>query len=206
MKSSIIGFRRNGLPFHSFLFGSGDDDGGGDADTGDDGKTLSPLERSLAAAKNDAKVARDEFRPWKAVLRELGIRSVDDLRGQFSQKQEPIDVDKVRQEAQREADLKASARIALAEVKAAATKDFADPLDAVAYLKDQVEDLLGSDGQPDGKAIERELLRLLEAKPHYRKSGGGAGGGFDGGARGTASAPKGMDGWLRETSRKKQGR
>jgi hypothetical protein len=210
-----LGFRLDGRPFWGFSGAEGDDDGGGDPEPDDDvdvddGKDpVKALKATLQKVTDERRAVRDEFRPWKAAFRELGIDSPDKLKDLLgasgtSGKQEPVDVEKIREAARSEVRLEANRDLALAKVEAAAKGMFADPDDAVSFLKGSVDDLLGRDGRPDKNAIKRELDDLLAAKPHW-----GVGKqedmSFDGGARTPATAPKTMDTFLRQASRNKRG-
>lgn len=210
-----IGFRLDGRPFYGFSGAEGETDpkeGDDPDDDGDEPKVeTDPLKRTQATLQkvtDERRAIRDEYRPVKAVLRELGIDSPEALRAALTKstsKSEPqVDAEKIREEIRAETRLEANREIALARVEAKAKGMFADPSDAVDYVRKNVDDLLGRDGKPDSKLIERELDDLLAAKPHW-----GVGTkedlSFDGGARQTGGAPKSMDSWLRDTSRRKRG-
>ncbi len=225
--SNPLGFRLDGRPFWGFSGAEDDEDknGGGsdtddddDADDSDDDKPekdpVKRLEKTLAVVREERKAARDEFRPYKAALRELGIQTPDQLKelltkgsgagASGSGKQDQVDVEKVREEARAEVRLEANRDLALAKVEAAAKGLFADPDDAVSHLRGNVDDLLGRDGKPDKNAIKRELDDLLAAKPHW-----GVGRqediGFDGGARQSGGGKQTMDSFLRQKSRERRG-
>jgi len=211
-----IGFRLDGRPFYGFSGAEGENDGGGDEDNpdddGDEPKVeTDPLKRTQATLDKvikERREARDELRPVKAVLRELGIDSPEALRAALTKssgKQDTqVDAEKIRAEERAAARLEANRDVALAKVEAAAKGKFADPSDAVDFVRKNVDDLLGRDGKPDPKLIERELDDLLAAKPHW-----GVGTkedlSFDGGARQSGGAPKSMDAWLRDKSRSRRG-
>ena len=223
-----IGFRLDGRPFYGF-FGAGDDDGdggdggdsgdGGDGADGDGGTEKDPvkvLETTLTKVRNERKAAQDEFRPYKAMLRGLGIQNPEQLKELLTKgsgagasgtgKQDPVDIEKVRAEARAEVQLEANRDLALARVEAKAKGMFADPDDAVEHLRRNVDDLLGRDGKPDPKAIERELDDLLAAKPHWGVKQTQEFG-LDGGARTSSGGrTQTMDGFLRQESARKRGR
>jgi hypothetical protein len=215
-----LGFRLDGRPFWGFSGAEGEDDGGGDdsdsdddADVDDDKEPAKPAKSTLQKVIDERKAVRDEYRPWKAALRELGIDSPDKLKDLLTKgaagasgtgTQNQVDLDKVREDARAEVRLESNRDLALAKVEAAAKGMFADPDDAVSFLKNRVDDLLGRDGKPDKSAIKSELDELLAAKPHW-----GVGKQedmtFDGGVRTPATAPKTMDGFLRQESARKRG-
>lgn len=210
-----IGFRLDGRPFYGFSGAEGEPDLKEDDNPDDDGDEpkveTDPLKRTQATLQkvtDERRAIRDEYRPVKAVLRELGIDTPEALRAALTKgnsKSEPqVDAEKIREEIRAETRLEANREIALARVEAKAKGMFADPSDAVDYVRKNVDDLLGRDGKPDPKLIERELDDLLAAKPHW-----GVGTkedlSFDGGARTSGGAPKNMDAWLRDTSRRKRG-
>lgn len=56
-----------------------------------------------------------------------------------------------------------------ARVQALASNDFADPSDAVAAIGD-VSAYLGVGGEIDEDAIKKDLVAVLERKPHWRKN------------------------------------
>lgn len=218
-----LGFRPDGRPFWGFSGGDGEDDGDGsdqDGDTGDgdDGEKnpVKVLESTLTKVRQERKAVQDEYRPYKAALRELGIQSPEQLKelltkgsgagasGDSGKQIQQADLDKVRADAKAEATLESNRELALAKVEAQAKGLFADPDDAVDHLRKHVDDLLGRDGKPDKSAIKRELDDLLAAKPHW-----GVGDKeditFDGGARQSGGKTTGMDGFLRQVSRAKRG-
>lgn len=219
-----LGFRLDGRPFYGFSGAAGDDDeGGGDTDSDDDdadgdGATekdpVEVLESTLTKVRQERKAERDEFRPYKAALRELGVQSPEQLKELLSKgsgagasgsgKQEQVDVEAIRTQARQEAALEANRDLALARVEAAAKGMFADPDDAVSFLKGSVDDLLGRDGKPDRNAIKRELDDLLASKPHWgvQQQGDLS---FEGGARAPASGKPSMDTFIRTKSREKRG-
>lgn len=228
-----LGFRSDGRPFWGFLGGAPDDGAGGgdsnsdkDGDDGDDSDgddedekdPVKKLERSLAAARADAKKARDELRPFKTVLRSSGIHSADDLSSRLSsgstggsskdgnQQDKPVDVEAIRKEAKAEARREASKGIVLAKIEARATGKFADPEDAVAALTGRWDDFLDTKGDVDARDIDHALSDLLARKPHFKVPSGDKLPGFDGGARGSAAGGKAtMDSWLRDESARKRG-
>lgn len=211
----VLGFRLDGRPFYGFSGADGEDGGGGDDSDSDDGEDagaeknpVKVLETTLTKVRAERKAVQDELRPVKAVLRELGIDSPEALRAALTKgsgkQDQPVDIEKVREDARNEIRLEANRDLALAKVEAAAKGMFADPDDAVDHLRRNVDDLLGRDGKPDRNAIKRELDDLLAAKPHWgvteRKDVS-----FDGGARQPGGAEQGMDSWLRDKARQKRG-
>lgn len=222
-----LGFRLCGKPYWGFAGGDGTGDGGGgdgggsDSDDPDDddpeGKPetdpVKKLESTLSKVRQERKAVQDEYRPFKAALRELGISTPEALKEALTKgagtstkggKPEEVDVEKVREAARAEVRQEAAREIALSRVEAMAKGMFQDPEDAVEHLRKNVDDLIGRDGKPDKNAIARELGDLLEAKPHWGSKKPGEVD-FDGGARQTSSKPGSMDSFIREASRKKRG-
>lgn len=213
-----LGFRLDGRPFWGFSGAEGEDDGNDDDLDADDneGEEKDPvkkLQATLDKVSAERRAARDEFRPYKATLRELGIQSPEQLKELLTKgtgasgagkQQEQVDIEKVKADARAEVQLETNRELALARVEAAAKGMFADPDDAVDHLRKNVDDLLGRDGKPDKAAIKRELAELLAAKPHWgAKQDGNMD--FDGGARQPAGQKLTMDGFLRQVSRTKRG-
>jgi hypothetical protein len=200
---TALGLRRNGAPIWPVMGGSedgdsGDGDGGsegGDSDGDGGDKPLGPAgEQALERMKADRKAAQDALKPWRALARELGAKTPDEVKALLAGRQD-ADADKaadaVRREAIAEADAKANRKIVRAEVKAAAAGKFADPGDAAAFLDlDGFE--VDEDGEVDGDAIAAALDDLLKKKPHLAAQGGRrfAGGG-DGGHRGDSQVDPG---------------
>lgn len=205
---TALGLRRNGAPIWPVRGGAEDDggeDSGGAADDGDgdggdngDADQLGDAgKKALDRMKAEKKAAFDALRPFKALMRDLGVKDPAELKVLIAGKQadaDQADAEKVRREAAAEADAKANRKIVRAEVKAAAAGKFADPADAVAFLNlDEFE--VDEDGEVDADAINEALADLLKKKPHLAAQGGRrfAGGG-DGGHRGDGSAEKVLPG------------
>lgn len=203
---SPLGFRADGRPFYGFA-GAGEDEEDQDVEQGQEesGSEQTRLEATLKKVSDERRAVRDEFRPWKAAIRELGIESPDALREALKGGKPQFDQNKIREEERAAARLEANRDVAIAKVEAAAKGRFADPADAVDYVRKNVDDLLGKDGKPDQKAIDRELEELLAAKPHWGLKPAGSVG-FDGGARQSAGSPPKMDDWLRKESDRKRGK
>jgi hypothetical protein len=197
---TAIGFRRNGDPIWPVKGGSEDDPGDGGDDAGDDqgnggDKPLGPAgEQALERMKADRKAAQDALKPWKALARELGAKTPEEVKAMIAGKQQAADEadpDRIRREVTAEATAAANRKIVRAEVKAAAAGKFADPADAVAFLDlDTFE--VDDDGEVDQDALNEALTELLRKKPHLAAQGGRrfAGGG-DGGHRGDAKVDPG---------------
>lgn len=201
---TAIGFRRNGAPIWPIKGGSEDGGDGGEGEgqveggdpEGDQGdKPLGPAgEQALERMKQDRKAAQDALKPWKALARELGAKTPDELKALVAAKRDgdtEAEADRIRREATAEVTAKANARIVRAEVKALAGGKFADPADAALYLHlDDFE--VDEDGDVDTDAITAALDELLKKKPHLAAQGGRrfAGGG-DGGHRGGAATDPG---------------
>lgn len=195
---TAIGFRRNGAPIWPVRGGSADGDGDGGGDGGADGggdqdgdggdEPLGPAgQQALDRMKADRKAAQDALKPYKALLRELGVKDAAALKALIDGKQQAADdadPDRIRREAAAEATQAANRKIVRAEVKAAAAGKFADPADAAAFLNlDEFE--VDEDGEVDGDAIKAALDDLLKKKPHLAAQGGRRfQGGGDGGHRG----------------------
>jgi len=90
-----------------------------------------------------------------------------------------------------EADRKLNARIVRAEIKAAAAGKFADPDDALVYLKDKARSFkVDENGEVDTAEISSAIEDLLTRKPHLAaKSAPRFEGTADGGAAGREAGP-----------------
>lgn len=216
-----LGFRADGRPFWAFWGGGGEaEEKDTDLDTDSDSdeekekdEETDPLKRARSTIEKisaERKAIRDEYRPFKAALRELGIESPEALKAALTKGAKSsggnsdVDIEKVREDARREARQEANRDLALAKVEALATGIFADPEDAVARLGKNVDDLLGRDGKPDSKAIKSELADLLEEKPHWGIAKRGEID-FDGGPRQSGGSKQSMDSFLRQASARKRG-
>lgn len=216
----LLGHRSDGRPFWAFFGGEGEGGagdggtGGGDGGAGDGGAGDEPsVQDQIKAAKGplqrDLNATRNELRPLKEVLRDLGIDSPEALREALQGKSGPkggeqVDVEKIKADAIRDANRQAQRQIASAKVESRATKDFMDPEDAVNALTGDLDDFIDKEGKIDTKRIDTALSELLERKPHYGKQKGN-GADFDSGVRQTGGKPPTMDNWLREKSRQKRG-
>lgn len=146
-----------------------------------------------AAALGDAgKKALDAMKAkWKAekARAEELARHAADLEAKQSKSAEEYEAFKAEREAQQKAESMFRARLAEAELRAAAKGVLTDPSDALTFIKaDSIE--VGDDGTVDRDAIEAALTSLVESKPYLaernaRRFEGSA----DGGAR-EASGPK----------------
>jgi hypothetical protein len=137
-----------------------------------------------AVAEAQKKVNRDLERKLKAALKErdtLTSELATVREGTAPKDEVQKSLDQARKEAAAEAMKVANARIVRSEIRAAAATTFADPDDAVAFLK--LEDFdVDEEGEADRDAIKAALDDLLKQKPHLaaqgsrRWSGNGDGG------------------------------
>jgi hypothetical protein len=97
--------------------------------------------------------------------RQAAEADLEKLRKQH-QTDEEKKLDEARNEGKAEATKTLTTKLVRAEVKSLATGKFADPADAIAHLRDELDTLVTKDGDPDTKAIEAKLDALLKAKPH----------------------------------------
>jgi hypothetical protein len=226
-----LGTRLDGRPIWPFTGSApdGDGDGGGDGgdgdgDGGDDGDGNEPdpestegLKKAIEREREATKKAQREARGFKVLMRESGAKSFDEFKAKVTggtgtgskSSADTVDVDAIKAEAKAEALAEARAgaakSITEAKIEAMATKGFATPRDAVLVLRDDIEDLIGDDGKPDVKAIERELARILKERPNWKKDSTTGATDYDGGARNTAPAASGFSARLRQESQKKRG-
>lgn len=136
----------------------GDAPEGGDAPLGEAG------ERALEAMKK-------KERETRAKLRAANER-IAALEAPKEGEQTP---EQIRAEIEREAAQKFQQRIVAAEVKAAAAARFADPEDAIAFVR--LGDFeVSEDGAVDPADIEDALTDLLARKPHLAKQDAAQGG------------------------------
>lgn len=162
------------------------DDSSGDDPTsqlGDAGK------RAIDAMKAERNEARRALKPVTTLMRELGIKSVDELRGRLqtpagdagstdgttegkpTDGKPAVDADKIRREAQAEARQAADQRVIRAEVKAAAAGKLADPGDALRFL-DLTEIELDDDGNVDADEVADAISDLVKKKPYLAAQSG----------------------------------
>lgn len=164
--------------------GDSDDDDDGDPDDdgkdGNDGKGESESDvAKLKAALRKERKARKAAERQASAAKPKGDKKT-------STHDDKDDVVERLEQARTEERAKAQARIVRSEVRAAAAGRFADPADAALYLANDLEDLVGDDGEPDDDAITEALDELLERKPHLaaaKSSGRKSGGDSDQGAR-----------------------
>lgn len=207
-----LGHRADGRPFWVMSFGAGDDGGGeggeggtgqgGDGGTGSGGGDGDP--DPVRAIRQERDAARRQARDFKALAAEFGIQDnhLEGLRellsgkgqnGKQQQQQQqtapPVDEDAIRRKVEAEYRTKSAHRVAEAEIRAAAATGFADPDDAALHLRQQLDDLIKDDGEPDTDAIKGALADLLKRKPHLAKQTDRPPS-FDGGARGTSGKPE----------------
>jgi hypothetical protein len=138
---------------------SGDGDGQPEDDKGlgEAGqKALARMKTERAAAKKEAAAAKKQAAELARKVQEFEDAKKSDLEKATSQ----------AERAQNQA-AKAVARAVSAEVKVAASGQFADPSDAVDVLMRDPAKYVDSDGEIDTDAIEADLADLLERKPHW---------------------------------------
>lgn len=171
--------------------------GPGDIDAlGDAGK------KALDAMKAERNQYRTETREWKKLAKELGVDDAGSLRDLITNagktedepkgksKDEPVDVEKVRREAQLEATKSANQRILRSEIKAAAAGKLADPADAYRFLDlDKLE--VGDGGEIDAEEIADAIEELIKSKPYLAAATAQRWqGSADGGARNGPAGPQ----------------
>lgn len=224
-----IGFTRDGRSIWPFTGGDDDRSGtGSEGDNGangdDDGDGGDPdpdstegLKRALEAERAENKRKSDALRGYRVLQRESGAKNFSEFKARVTggsgtdgsnSGKEQIDIEAIRKEirgeVEREIGATSSRKIALARIEALASTTFLTPKDAVMALRDDVDEMISDDGEPDEKAIKRALSRLLSERPHWKKSDKGSEPSFDGGARGAAPAASGFSQILREESRQKR--
>ena len=179
--------------------GTDDDEGEGDEDDDGDGDNVQLTEKQqkvVDAERAAARAAKKGLQPFTRLMRELGVKNVDELRGllQDAQGKQSKDDEEARK---RDAAVleKANRRIVSAEIRAQAAKDFADPEDAVRFL-DLSDYEVDEDGEVNARDIERDLKDLLRRKPHLGKRGREPG--FEPGSRKTAEGPTDMSARIRD--------
>lgn len=147
-----------------------DNDPQGTEDLGDPGK------KALDAMKADRNKFRDDLRGWTRLAKELGVEDAQGLRDLIEQagkkepekpeeQPEPVDVEKVRREAELAALDRANQRILKAEIKAIATGKLADPHDALLFL-DLSKFEVDGDGKVDEDEVSDAITDLLKERPY----------------------------------------
>lgn len=171
--------------------------GPGDIDAlGDAGK------KALDAMKAERNAFRSEAREWKQLAKELGVSDAGGLRELIANagkpkdapkeepQGEPVDVEKVRREAQLEATKAANERILRSEIKAAAAGKLADPADAYKFLDLDKFDV-GDGGEIDADEIADAIEELIKTKPYLAAATATKWqGSADGGARNGPAGPQ----------------
>jgi len=206
-----LGWRLDGSPIWGYQGAAdGDDDGGagdgGDGGEGDDDEDdeggngdedpTARLQKALEAERAASRQAKKGLQPFTRLMRELGVKDVDELRALMASKQGEKSKDD-EETRKREADVvaRANKRIVSAEIRAQAAKDFVDPADAVKFLN--IEDYdVDDDGEADAASIKRDLKELLREKPHLAKKGREPG--LEPGARRTAPGTTDMSARIRD--------
>jgi hypothetical protein len=121
----------------------------------------------------------DDNPPGADALGDAGKRALDTMKAERNAERERRKAAEAELEALRnpkpaadpaepsEADRKLNARIVRAEIKAAAAGKFADPDDALVYLKDKARSFkVDENGEVDPAAISAAITDLLTRKPH----------------------------------------
>lgn len=169
--------------------------------------------KALDAMKTERNEARRALKPVTALMRELGVKTVEELRAKLAgpaaaaaatpapaaapagkdvtgdvEKTTPVDADKIRREAQVEAQKKADQRVIRSEVKLAAAKKLQDPADALVHL-DLTQFDLDDDGNVDAEELADAIDELIKKKP-YLAVAQGDGKRFKGTADGGAKQSK----------------
>lgn len=133
-----------------------------------------------AQRKINRKLERDS-KPFFDALKRHGLSTDDALDliakgasskpngGEPPKDDPPVDPDKVRREAEREANTRANARIVRSEVRALAAETFTNPADALHNLTlDDYE--VNEDGElTDAEKVKADLAQVLRDNPHYAK-------------------------------------
>jgi|tagenome__1003787_1003787.scaffolds.fasta_scaffold20970815_1 hypothetical protein len=172
--------------------------------------------QTILNLRGEVRGFKQEVKGWRLIARDFGEGgkplTPDEVRERLSRPAvsppstgEPVDVERIRRDAERAANVQANQRIALADIRALAAEKFEDPADAVAFLRGDVENLLNRDGEPDEKAIADALDELLQKKPHLGKRTEGPPN-YDGGPRGSSAPSGSMTDLIRARSREKTGR
>lgn len=126
-------------------------------DLGEAGKkALERMKAERAAAKKEAAAAKKQAAELARKVQEFEDAKKSDLEKATSQ----------AERAQTQA-AKAVARAVSAEVKVAASGQFADPTDAVDVLMREPAKYVDADGEIDTDLIAADLADLLERKPHW---------------------------------------
>ena len=224
-----LGFLADGAPFWAYFGAEGEDDGGGDnpgdggendedgsEDEDEDNDSLdenglnSRGRKAIESERNSAKRARDQYRPWGALSRELGM-TPDQIReaiaGKASGKGEgegQADAEEIRRQVTREVMEKANQRLIGAAVTAEAASLLRDPSDAARYL-DLTDYHVDENGNVDSDEIRKDIRSLIRDKPYLgvARKGDGSGGGnpdFDGGARSGATGTVSMSDLIRNAA------
>jgi broad specificity phosphatase PhoE len=202
-----LGWRLDGTPIWGYSGSDdgddGDDSGGDEGDDDGDGEggdgekdPTARLQKALDAERAAARAAKKGLQPFTRLLRELGVKDADELRGLLaSAKGKEGQDDEERRKADAAVLTKANKRIVSAEIRAVAANLFADTDDALRNL-DPGDYEVDEDGEVDARSIERDLKDVLRRKPHLAKKGREPG--FEPGARKTASGATDMSARIRD--------
>jgi hypothetical protein len=177
--------------------GGANEDAGGNESAKDSGGAGGP-DAVLADLASERKARQAAERTNQTLLTRLGKLE------EASKSEHEKALEKARKEGWDEgskaASSKANSRIVSAEVKRLAAEKFVDVSDAASAL-DISQFSVDDKGDFDERAINRELDRLLQQKPHWAKNGSGHGS-ADQGARGTAPTGTDMNTLIRERMRR----
>lgn len=131
----------------------------------DEGKTFTQADVDEMIRKRLSREKLDDLKKKAAEWDKHQAASATD-----EQKRE-AEIEKAKQDALVEATKAAAVRIATADVRAAAvTAGFIDPADALARLRDQLDGVVGDDGEVDSKAVDKLVADLAKAAPHLLKT------------------------------------
>lgn len=149
-------------------------------------------DQPLGPAGEKALQAEKDRRKAESAKRRAAEDRIKALEAQLKQPPEgdEPDLESIRADAAKEANLAAAQRIVKSEVKAAAAGKLADPADAYKFL-DLTEFEVDDDGNVDEAEIAEAINDLLERKPYLAAQGGTKKqhGSADGGARKGQSRP-----------------
>jgi hypothetical protein len=135
---------------------------------------------ALDAERVERKAAQKAAKDAKDALDALTAKSATDAEKAAADTARAIA--EAKAEVRNEVAAAANARLLKSEIRAAAAGVLADPGDAAALLGD-LDRFVDKDGEPDAKAIEAAIARLVKDKPYLAAAGSRAGALPGGGAR-----------------------
>lgn len=180
-----VGYSRRG-PIWPILGAAPDDppaDPPADDPPGDDPPADDPPEdwegKFNSQRKINRKLERDS-KPWFDALKTHGLSAEQALelinKGVAKPDGDgdpPVDADKIRREAERDADAKANARIVRSEVRALAAESFNNPADALHNVNLDDYEVDDNGELTDAAKVKEDLAQVLKENPHYAKGKGG---------------------------------